>query len=94
MNNCCVLFVRDKLINTSLHHTLHMIAYQWKKLFKEYTRARRLYSEVWLQNSKNFQLFGPRVARSPVFYGRSRISDPFSHLPGEAAGKNKSPVFC
>jgi len=23
-----------------------------------------------------------RVARSPVFYGRSRISDPFSRLPG------------
>ena len=36
-----------------------------------------------------------RVARSPVFYGRSRISDPFSRLPGgEATGKNKSPVFC
>jgi len=35
-----------------------------------------------------------RVARSPVFYRRSRISDPFSRLPGEAAGKNKSPVFC
>jgi len=35
-----------------------------------------------------------RVARSPVFYGISRISDPFSRLPGEAAGKNKSPVFC
>jgi len=38
---------------------------------------------------------GARVARSPVFYGRSRISDPFFRLPGgEAAGKNKSPVFC
>ena len=37
---------------------------------------------------------GTRVARSPVFYGRSRISDPFSGLPGKAAGENKSPVFC
>jgi len=35
-----------------------------------------------------------RVARSPVFYGRSRISDLFFRLPEEAAGKNKSPVFC
>ena len=35
-----------------------------------------------------------RVARYPVFYGISRILDPFVPPPGEAAGKNKSPVFC
>ena len=50
--------------------------------------------------TKNFTSAGSsvyarsRVARSPVFYGRSRISDSFSRLPGEAAGENKSPVFC
>jgi len=50
----------------------------------------------WLNFESNID--PDRVARSPVFYGRSRISDPFSRLPelreGEAAGKNKSPVFC
>jgi len=32
-------------------------------------------------NRHNPILSGGRVARSPVFYGRSRISDPFSRLP-------------
>ena len=33
-----------------------------------------------------------RVARSPVFYGRSRISDPFSRLPGgEPPGRTNLP---
>jgi len=38
-----------------------------------------------------------RVTRSPVFYGRSRILDPFSRLPGgkpPPAGRNKFPIFC
>ena len=41
-------------------------------------------------------LLRPRVTRSPVFYGRSRISDPFSHLPEGSHREEqlKSPVFC
>jgi len=35
-----------------------------------------------------------RVARSPVFYGRSRILDPFSRLPGgKPPGRTSFPYF-
>jgi len=44
---------------TAPHSTNDSISVE--KLFKEYTRARRLYSEVWLKIVKKFQLFGPHT---------------------------------
>ena len=59
-----------------------------------HTFGRTMRSECTCRHWHYTRLTG-RVARSPVFYGISRISDPFSCLTGgEAAGKNKSPVFC
>jgi len=42
-----------------------------------------------LWRSKKRVSGGNRVARSPVFYGRSRISDPFSRLPGGGSGREE-----
>jgi len=55
--NCCVVFVRDKLI-------------------KEFTRVRRLYSEVWFKKLVKFSVvWAPHPTHAPI--GRDQPNSRF-----------------